>query len=1660
MDPITAVQVNIAVDQLATTAFHTCDRIESHAKRDTEIPSSLKDIKNVLKLLQSCLVDIQFRLSHQPEDYSNNSLTALNDFLARLQESCMLLNGLLHFSAEQDSSTKPISTALHSAAEDEGINKFATAFMDDVVFLTLDQSAPTFKIASGDVPHTTEPPDGQMVDNVPQHLSPYLIPRAEIISQVESSFATSESLPQVIVLQGMGGQGKTQLALEYCRQAIQKLQYAGIFWIDASNLITTTKCFDTTCHAIYPNKYFPDAKARMLYVKDSLRRWKRPWLIVFDGYDTTGVLNLADFAPNSSNGRVIVTTRNQDLSRFVPLISVPELDEEQSLNLFYLSSQLIRSEESEKHVKAIVKCLGHMPMAIGQAGSYMGRQQTTMDISHFLPHYEIYSRSVLSRTPDTWKYLDLLESDEQKNNAKNIFITWNLSRQSLNPASIEGYYKVEIISLFAFFDINDISEEFFRTYHNVLLESRGCSPWMALFEDRNKSWSHEQFADTMLAFQELSLVSKVEKRDDGCIHISLSPLVRDWILLPLSESSWKSYFSVTSDILAYSLLHYRHGHDYAYQWGYRLTQIARNAYLAHVTIWHTNFKKWHPIHPVILKQTKSKMPMSAESIFADFFQDCSIFENASAVYEWLWEHCNIADSRSMRLKSRARNCYIDTLYLQDRTDGILRLAKESLRYWNKEKVNDDILLDSRYFLAMAYRTEASVESNHKAECLVRDLLVKLEESGRLGKVDNRYGLFLIELACTLAAQDQEPKQNEASDIVQRLVESSDQEGGWDFRHSCWTCYHWQIVIILHPEIHVSEKIAREYLQSTTQIYGENSPSYLHSLGLLANTLGKKHEYKEATEHYNRCIFLLDQAPRRSQTFTDCYEGLALMTFTQGIYTETIQSLTKLAVYRSRLPSPGIIEIGQTLATCCKCHEALGQYETMNDSANHCILLAETISATESLKGELLAAALYHSANAKFALWKKNGEVSLLQNALLHLKYLQKLNERDFSIEQATNCKRDEITIEDPDTFSDSWLRLLDSRTIRGDSQYIKFLRSKINDECYAFEVKVNQSKCLAYAGDIVGANKHLDEAVRAFAELKKCSPTTVKKFIEATLDTLHGISKHKSDLELFENGIRWAWEEAEKWLGDPMEIRDWITNLLRDRASLLAKEPYESDSSGNDDSKSSELLEPEKKDPNLCQKCQNILDCWYLRLGIDGQEGLFPMTNEPYHSILDLVKSSSRGCPICALFLASLNEKDVNQLKEIRAENISRLVFDTPSNDKQSCTLFIDFDARDKRYNELPMAETFVVAAERSDTSDELSAVAVTTDCNQTWVRAKTWLGRCTGDKQSQRVNETSSTSSASSLTSSVTSSSNIASIGESDEASCDTWHHYCCNSIMKKVLPTRLIDVGLRDSDLRLCLTEGLLPDIRYLTLSHCWGKFPINIVTTRDNIAAMLEHICYNDLTKTFQDAIVITRRLGFRYLWIDSLCILQKDETDWLKEASIMGEIYAASYLNIVASDASDGKTGCFFDRDLKKVRGYKARVCATAHTTGKRGWCFQETFLSPRSLYLSKDQLFWQCRSLMASETLPLGLDLSTSYTRATIQNWKHKYLTNHMSEWFQIVNDYSSRLLSFGKDKLIAISGVAKLYNQEYSMMYKENRSASEQFYMAGLWRQKLEQQIV
>ncbi|KAI1074736.1 HET-domain-containing protein [Whalleya microplaca] len=224
-----------------------------------------------------------------------------------------------------------------------------------------------------------------------------------------------------------------------------------------------------------------------------------------------------------------------------------------------------------------------------------------------------------------------------------------------------------------------------------------------------------------------------------------------------------------------------------------------------------------------------------------------------------------------------------------------------------------------------------------------------------------------------------------------------------------------------------------------------------------------------------------------------------------------------------------------------------------------------------------------------------------------------------------------------------------------------------------------------------------------------------------------------------------------------------------------------------------------------------------------------------------------------------------------------------------------------------------------------------------------------------------------------------------------EEWKSYCAASRQASPsfakLPTRVVNVGRHNGKIQLVEGNGKVD--KYLCLSHCWGAQQI-ITTTRLTLAERMHEIRREDLSKTFTDAIWMTRRFGIHYIWIDSLCIIQDDSADWERESAQMASIYHNAYLTIAATKSSSGDGGLFTKTPDFEVSGttpegedyylvFREKIDHDLSVDNNslqfplmtRAWVYQERMLSPRVLHFGYYELFFECSSDACCECGSIG-----------------------------------------------------------------------------------------
>lgn len=302
-------------------------------------------------------------------------------------------------------------------------------------------------------------------------------------------------------------------------------------------------------------------------------------------------------------------------------------------------------------------------------------------------------------------------------------------------------------------------------------------------------------------------------------------------------------------------------------------------------------------------------------------------------------------------------------------------------------------------------------------------------------------------------------------------------------------------------------------------------------------------------------------------------------------------------------------------------------------------------------------------------------------------------------------------------------------------------------------------------------------------------------------------------------------------------------------------------------------------------------------------------------------------------------------------------------------------------------------------------------------------------------------------------------------------------------VMPTRVVDVGPSDGSVHPRLYQSGGSCGHWATLSHCWGLSTTTRLTSA-TLDERLKCIPMESLSRNFHNAIIVSRILGIRYMWIDSLCIIQDSAEDWLRESAKMGDIYKYSLITIAATNAEDSSTGFLRNRtseiccELTLERNREIPVyirpriewyCSTdiVGPLTQRAWVLQERVLTARTLHFGGQQMMWQCKTKALAEgfldTDPVpegqvpGADndfpgpestdskdgLPDATRGETLPRLKAIYHDTQKiyDKWYRVVGEYAILRLTKNTDRLPALAGIAK-----------EVQLGTDDIYLAGLWK--------
>ena len=292
----------------------------------------------------------------------------------------------------------------------------------------------------------------------------------------------------------------------------------------------------------------------------------------------------------------------------------------------------------------------------------------------------------------------------------------------------------------------------------------------------------------------------------------------------------------------------------------------------------------------------------------------------------------------------------------------------------------------------------------------------------------------------------------------------------------------------------------------------------------------------------------------------------------------------------------------------------------------------------------------------------------------------------------------------------------------------------------------------------------------------------------------------------------------------------------------------------------------------------------------------------------------------------------------------------------------------------------------------------------------------------------------------------------------CAKHHQELCNTPRPRPQALKLIDCH----SLSIVIAS---PSDRYVALSYVWASTaPLEL---NSSVLSKEPSNSSSDPPNLIRDAISVTRALGYRYLWVDQICINQNDSVEKHDQINQMDLVYQNSEITIIAASQNEGSglpgINATPRKSQPKIRVGGISIVSTMgdprdfiHQTrwSTRGWTYQEAILSRRRLVFTEEQMYFECNAMNCRESLTTDLDMIHEADRSKKQGWCHPGIFSAQS-WGEVlplnleykeieapfiqihhhIEDYSTKDLSFDTDILNAFTGILKRFQRDEGMLH-------------------------
>ena len=356
------------------------------------------------------------------------------------------------------------------------------------------------------------------------------------------SFNDAFVMSKIVVLQGMGGQGKTRLALDYAYRMMGKAMYSHIFWMDASSKKAMIRSYEEVGDRLANGRRaFTDTESKVKFAKEKLQG--NPWLLILDNLDDPTEFGMLSKMLPTGKGSVLITSRHEDTLAYGRVVRLDRMEDSEAIELL-LRNTLHKGGDPEVRQNAIkiVKKLGGLPLAVDQASAYIQAQK--LPLEDFIPHYETMKEKIFNHKRVNWDYFQKLSGDDHGTSSLGILATWEMSFQQIENKNNRREAMEHLLTISSYLGNAAVFERLVKAYQAY---SPQDATWCNVFL-RDGKWNSSAFRDAIAELSRLSLI-EVENYQREC-GLKLHPVIRDWLQMRQPANVRVKYLTESTTIVA------------------------------------------------------------------------------------------------------------------------------------------------------------------------------------------------------------------------------------------------------------------------------------------------------------------------------------------------------------------------------------------------------------------------------------------------------------------------------------------------------------------------------------------------------------------------------------------------------------------------------------------------------------------------------------------------------------------------------------------------------------------------------------------------------------------------------------------------------------------------------------------------------------------------------------------------------------------------------------------------------------------------------------------------------------------------------------------------------------------------------------------------------